>query len=63
MDLEDFMLNEINQKEKGQYHMIKSEKNKNKTKTNEQIKLNKDSQMQRSDEWLPEGRGVVGWMK
>lgn len=43
MDLEDFMLNEINQKEKGQYHMIKSEKNKNKTKTNEQIKLNKDS--------------------
>ena len=59
MDLEGIMLSEINQSDKGKYYMFsslcgskKQYKQTNKTET--------DSQIQRTDWWLPEVKGVEG---
>ena len=60
MDLEDIMLNEISQKEKDKYHTVSPVCGIKKNGTNELIyKTEIESQMQKTDLWLP-GWEVVG---
>ena len=53
MELEDIMISETNETQKDKYHMI-SLIAKSKSKT---IKTKTDSQIQRTNGWLPEGSG------
>ena len=67
MDFEGIMPSEISQTEKDKYHMIlliwyeyKSIKTK---QMNKQNKTKTNSQIQRTYEWLQEGRGIGRWAK
>ena len=56
LDLEGILLSEISQKEKDKYHMISLICQIQ--KQNKQNKQNKTHKIQRTDQWLPEGRGL-----
>ena len=58
--LENIILSKRRQKEKDEYHMIKPVESK-KNYTNELIyKIETDSQTQKTNLWLPKGKGVRG---
>ena len=57
-DLEDIMLSEISQKEKDKYHMISYAETKEQNKQQHKIEI--DSEMQRMNWWLPDGRVFGG---
>ena len=58
--LEKIILSKTRQKEKDEYHMIKPVESK-KNYTNELIyKIETDSQTQKTNLWLPKGKGVRG---
>ena len=59
MDLENIILSELNQKEKGKYYITYMWNLKN--NTNESIfKTETDSQIQKANQWLPVSRGKGG---
>ena len=57
MDLESIMHSEINQTEKDKYSMLSPMCGTLKKKRNEYNKTETDSQMQKTNEWLPLRRG------
>ena len=61
MDPEGIMLSEVSQTEKDKYHMVSLMCVVESKRQNKQTKQN--SQLQRTEWWLPEGKGVCQWTK
>ena len=62
MDLENIILNELNEIEKDKYYMISLNMWNLKNNTNEFVdKTETDSQTQKTNLWLPQGKGGGEW--